>query len=421
MRLTKRFVLAAVLAVVSIPMLGALSRPALAEDAAPVTPAQEKPATSEIVAKWNNGASVESADGSNVLQIGGLIQADGRFDVSDPTSTVVDTLLLRRVRPILQGRVDKYFEFRLMPDFAGGTLVLFDAYVDTKFSNAFRIRIGKDKTPIGLEQLQSDYALIFPERSLANNLVPNRDVGVQAQGTLAHGAVSYIGGVFNGIPDGTNGDTDANGGKDLVGRVTLKLGSLGVAVSGSTGSQSGALPSFKSNAQQTFFSYGSGVSAAGTRTRVSPSAFFYRGPFGAFAEYMRSSQMVAKGIVQGDVANTAWEVTAAVVATGERASDRGVTPARPFDPAHGQWGAFQVAARFSALTIDPQALALGFASPTASQSAKAVGVGVTWYANAHVKDVLTFERTVFDGGTTGPRRPENAIVFRVQLNLQPGL
>lgn len=255
---TKRFVFAAVLAVVSIPMLGALSRPALAEDAAAVAPAQDKPATPEVVAKWNNGASVESADGSNVLQIGGLIQADGRFDVSDPTTTVVDTLLLRRVRPILQGRVDKYFEFRLMPDFAGGTLVLFDAYVDTKFSNAFRIRVGKDKTPIGLEQLQSDYALIFPERSLANNLVPNRDVGVQAQGILANGAVSYIGGVFNGIPDNTNGDTDANGSKDLVGRVTVKRGSLGVAVSGSTGSQTGALPSYKSDAQQTFFSYGTG-------------------------------------------------------------------------------------------------------------------------------------------------------------------
>ncbi len=413
-----RFVFAAV---VSMPMLGALSRPARAEDATAVAPSQDKPATPEVVAKWNNGVSVESADGNNTLQIGGLIQADGRFDVSDPTTTVVDTLLLRRVRPILQGRVDKYFEFRLMPDFAGGTLVLFDAYVDTKFSNTFRLRVGKDKTPIGLEQLQSDYALIFPERSLANNLVPNRDVGVQAQGTLAHGAVSYIGGVFNGIPDGTNGDTDANGGKDLVGRVTVKLGSLGVAVSGSTGSQTGALPSYKSNAQQTFFSYGTGVSAAGTRTRVSPSAFFYRGPFGAFAEYMRSSQTVAKGIVQGDVANRAWEVTAAIDATGERASDRGVTPRRPFDPANGQWGAFQVAARFSSLTVDPQAVALGFAAATASQSAKAVGVGVTWYANAHVKDVLTFERTVFDGSTTGPRRPENAIVFRVQLNLQPGL
>src|SRR5579862_274104 len=104
---TNRFVLAAL---VSIPMLGALWQPALAEDATAAAASQDKPATPEVSAKWNNGVSVESADGANVVQIGGLIQADGRFDVSDPTSTVVDTLLLRRVRPILQGRVDKYFE-----------------------------------------------------------------------------------------------------------------------------------------------------------------------------------------------------------------------------------------------------------------------------------------------------------------------
>jgi phosphate-selective porin OprO/OprP len=308
-----------------------------------------------------------------------------------------------------------------MPDFAGSTLVLFDAYIDTRFSDSFRVRIGKDKTPIGLEQLMADYSLLFPERTLATNLVPNRDIGVQAQGNLAHGIVSYVGALFNGVPDANNGDTDTNNGKDLVGRVTLKLDGLGVAVAGSTGSQAGALPSFKSTAQQTFFSYGSGVTAAGTRTHASPAAFFYRGRFGAFAEYVRSAQIVSKGAVHGNIANTAWEVTASIVATGEHASDRGVTPKRPFDPTRGQWGALQLAARVSSLTVDPQAFSAGFAGAGASHSAKAVGAGVTWYANAHVKDVLTFERTIFDDNSSGPRRPENAIVFRVQLSLQPSL
>jgi phosphate-selective porin OprO/OprP len=308
-----------------------------------------------------------------------------------------------------------------MPDFAGGTLVLFDAYIDTKFSDAAHVRVGKDKTPIGLEQLMADYSLLFPERTLATNLVPNRDIGIQAQGTLAHGNVSYVGALFNGVPDANNGDTDSNNGKDAVGRVTLKVDGLGVAVAGSTGSQAGALPSFKSTAQQTFFSYGSGVTAAGTRTHVSPSAFLYRGPFGAFAEYVRSAQIVGKGAVHDNIANTAWEVTASIVATGEHASDRGVTPARPFDPGRGQWGALQLAARVSSLTVDPLAFSAGLAGSGASHTARAVGAGVTWYANGHVKDVLTFERTVFDGSSSGPRRPENAVVFRVQLSLQPGL
>ena len=120
-----------------------------------------------------------------MFQLGGLVQLDGRFAPDDPLHQVEDEFVMRRVRTILQGRLAKYFEFRVMPDFGNGTTVLYDAYIDVRFSQTFRVRLGKDKTPVGLEQLYSDYALLFPERSLASNLVPNRDVGVQAQGEVA--------------------------------------------------------------------------------------------------------------------------------------------------------------------------------------------------------------------------------------------
>jgi hypothetical protein len=70
-------------------------------------------------------------------------------------------------------------------------------------------------------------------------------------------------------------------------------------------------------------------------------------------------------------------------------------------------------------TVDPRAFTLGFANTGTNRSAKAVGVAVTWYANAYVKHVLTYERTVFDHDVNAVRKPENAVVFRVQLNLQP--
>jgi hypothetical protein len=38
-----------------------------------------------------------------------------------------------------------------------------------------------------------------------------------------------------------------------------------------------------------------------------------------------------------------------------------------------------------------------------------------------VKYVLSFERTVFDDDAHGKRPPEHALVFRLQLNLQPNL
>jgi phosphate-selective porin OprO and OprP len=383
-----------------------------------------------VTVKWNNGIDVATTDGANEFQVGGLVQVDGRFTTDDPLHAVTDTLVLRRIRPIFQGRAGKYFEFRLMPDFGNGATVLFDAYFDTKLSTSFRIRVGKDKTPVGLEQLYSDYAVLFPERSLLTNLVPNRDIGIQAIGDLGGGVLSYIGAVFNGVPDAANADVDTNSGKDLAGRLTLRpfartsiaaLRGAGVAVGGTSGRQTGALPSFKSTAQQTFFAYASTATANGVRTRVSPAAFYYYKSLGAFAEYARTTQAVNDAKAADDITNTAWEVTGSFVLTGEAANERGVVPRRPFDPAQGHWGALQLIVRHSRLAVDPLAFADGFASANASRTASATGIGASLYANSSVKYVLTFERTVFDDNPNASRRPEHALVFRLQFNLQPSL
>jgi phosphate-selective porin OprO/OprP len=223
------------------------------------------------------------------------------------------------------------------------------------------------------------------------------------------------------VADGTSGDVDTNSSKDLAGRVTFKAGGLGVAIAGTGGQQAGALPSFKTAAQQTFFSYGAGVVADGSRVRVSPAAYYYARSVGVFGEYVRSTQAVTKGAVHQDIANSAWEVTGLVVATGEKATDRGVVQARPFDLAKKQWGALQIGARYAALRVDPQAFSLGLAGAGASQKASAAGVNATWYVSSAVKYVLSYERTVFDDNPDGPRKPEHAIIFRLQFNLQPSL
>src|SRR5579864_3272988 len=89
--------------------VGAVPPSARAQEAAGSTPPT-------FVVRLDNGLSVESPDGDTKFQLGGLVQVDGRFDVNDPTSTVTNTFVLRRVRPIFQARVSKIFEFRLMPD-----------------------------------------------------------------------------------------------------------------------------------------------------------------------------------------------------------------------------------------------------------------------------------------------------------------
>jgi phosphate-selective porin OprO and OprP len=374
-----------------------------------------------ITAGWNDGFIIQSADGNNRLQIGAILQADGRFSLDEP-ETIVDTFVLRKARPVLSGRIAKYFDFKLMPELAGGTSNMLDAYFDVRISNAFRLRSGKDKTPVGYELLLGDTTLIFPERSLVSLLVPNRDVGFQAIGEVAAGRIQYGGGIFNGnVLDGTSGtlDVDANEGKDLAGRVVYlpfratkgsAWGNLGFHLGASTGNQSGALPSFRTSAGQAFFSF-SNTTADGRRSRVTPAVFLYYKRFGGFAEYARTQLDILRNDVPLTVANHAWGVTGSYVFTGEPTSDRGVRPRAPFDPAAGSWGALQVAARFSELTLDPDIIATGGATAGASPKARQFTVGANWFLNNFVKVYATYERHMF----TGTRADENVIIFRSQF------
>ena len=117
--------------------------------------------------------------------------------------------------------------------------------------------MGKFKSPVGLERLQSATALAFVERAYPTALVPNRDVGVMLHGNLAGGVVAYAAGVFNGAPDGGSVDLDLADGKDVAGRLFLSpfkrgggaLEGLGFGIAGTTGKQTGALPAYRSGGQ----------------------------------------------------------------------------------------------------------------------------------------------------------------------------
>jgi len=369
---------------------------------------------------------IESADGSTRVNIGLLAQTDGRFFVNQQPAPT-NTLLIRKARPIVTGRIMKYFDFKVMPDFGNGTSVLQDAYLEIHFSPAFRVRSGKDKVPLGYEWMIGDSYVVFPERSLVTDLVPDRDVGVELLGDLAGNRISYQGGVFNGIPDGTSSttDVDTNGAKDFVGRVivtpfrsgptaTRPVEGLGFQIGGSVGRESGPLPGFKTPGQQSFFSYASGATANGTRTRIAPAAFYYYKAFGTYAEYVRSAQTIARSGTGYDVPNHGWEVTTSYLLTGEAATPGLVRPKGNFDPEAGRWGAVQLLARYAVLTVDHEAFAAGLAAAGSAEEARSFGVGVNWYPNPYIKVYGTFERTALRGDTHG-RPAEHVIIFRTQL------
>lgn len=383
-----------------------------------------------------DGFSIKSADGKYAVRLRGLIQTDGRFFLSDSATPATNTFFLRRARPILEATVGKYLEVRLQPDFGQGTTVLFDAYTDVKVSRAFAVRVGKFKVPVDLERLQSASDLVFAERSLASNLAPNRDVGLQLSGELDSGLVAWQAGVFNGVPDLGNGDGDVSDAKDVVARVFLqpfKAGSLkglGVGVAGSTGLERGTtatpqLAGYRTGGQQTWFRYlGSTASPAGNafadgrRSRLAPQAYFYAGPLGLHGEYIQSWQAVSRaGFASVKLEHTAWQATGSFFLTGEKNSWRSAAPRKPFDPKAGTFGAVELAARYSELSIDDATFPT-YANPGSTPGkARAWAVGLNWYLAKGIKTVIDYERTSFTGGTpTGDRAPEDFIATRVQYS-----
>jgi phosphate-selective porin OprO/OprP len=387
----------------------------------------------------NNGLSVGSADSNFVFQLHGQIQVDNRTFFNDHNAQGKsiqgnDGFLLRRARPIFSGTLYKDFDFVFVPDFAGSSPQIFDAYMNYRYAPWLQLRAGKFKVPIGLEQLQSDQYTFFNERALPTALVPNRDIGFQLWGDVADGRLSYAAGVFNGVGDGRNSaNSDFEDHREFAGRLFFQpfngtditpLQKLGFGLAGSWGnvsSNSTGLPSgLLTDGQQQFFAYTNNVVANGTHWRLSPQGYYYYGPFGFMGEYVISDQKVTKGKVSADLQNTAWQVTGSWVLTGEDVSYSGVTPKHPFDPRANHWGALQVVGRYAELNVDDNAFPI-FANPgTSASEAKAWAVGLNWYLNRDIRVNASFSRTTFGGQinrevATVTRQPEEVVFTRLQL------
>jgi phosphate-selective porin OprO/OprP len=392
-------------------------------------------------AGWDeNGFFVQTRDGGTKLTIGGYTQFDGRFFVAEGNDPKIDQFGFKSIRPDLGGTVLDHYDFRLLPDFAGSKLVIQDAWVDVRYTDAAIIRFGKSKTGFGLERMQREFATTFVERGQPSSLTPNRDLGVSVHGELAGGLVAYSVGLFNGVPDGGSGDGDVSNGKEGIAALQVKplvhtdsLGKeLAIGAGASYGDRTGTIAQpdtaqYKTQGQTTFFAYKTGttlmdtVIADGIQWRATANADWYAGPFGALAEYVRSTQHVALDGTHTEVTAEAWQVLAQWVLTGDAATYKSVAPVYPFDPVKGHWGAFDVAARVGELRFaNSAAFDAKVADPTKSAlRAWSAGAGVDWFPNRTFRFVLDLERTWFRLGAKGDtgavdRVPETSIIGRAQ-------
>ena len=263
------------------------------------------------------------------------------------------------------------------------------------------------------------------------------------------GTVNYAVGIFNGVPDGANNgavsgttvNADSDNAKDVAARVFARpfknntdspLSGLGIGVGFSHGRQKPAsgLPGYRTDAQQTAFTYRASTIIDGKTTRISPQANFYSGPFGAQAEYALSTINARPGAGQPkvEVKNKAWQISAGYVLTGEDSSYTGVTPKTNFNLAAGTWGAFEIVGRYDQLSLDDAVFApdptqaLSLADPAANPSEiTTAGLGVNWYLSKALRASLNYFHTEFSNNVATPSRPllrndENALISRVQVS-----
>lgn len=413
----------------------------------------DKKATEEAAKKApkievsNKGIFFKSPDDNYKLGIRGYVQADNEFFVDDSANPLGDKFVIRRARLSFDGTVFKNVDFRIAPDFGGGQVRLFDAFVDLHYFTSASLMAGKFRQPISLERMQTAPNLTFVERAYPAQLAPNRDVGI-----MLHGAFAYPGykaqytpqpvfkeffgyevGVFNGIRDNQavqNADTDSDNNKEVAARLFshpfshsgTALEGLGVGIAGTWGQPNGnPLASLVSAGQQKILSYNATAVSSGEQYRIYPQMYWYWKSLGMMGEYLLSSQSLATigGSKQFRQDNEAWHFNVSYMLTGEKNSFFGIKPEHRFDPAAGTWGAFQVAGRWSELNIDAVTFANNFASLSSSiRNAQSWALGVNWFLNDNLKLMTDYEETEFLGGAAGGvnRATEQAVFSRMQVS-----
>ena len=302
--------------------------------------------------------------------------------------------------------------------------------------DAFQVEGGKFKQPFSYEQLIMDRYVPTMERSIIDQLVPQRDDGIMLHGEHMFGDRFDWGvSVSNGEQ---NGDVDLNQGKDYVARVAVRpfrelseyIEQAQFGFSIGTGVEQETANTFvlKTPLGVPFFNFLSGVFANGLRTRWSPEFAYFYGGLGLSAQYFRMNQDFAtpNGKHTIDVPFDGYYIMITYLLTGETRTEYSapVVPLQPFDPRCGRWGsgAWELVGRVSHLQLSDVFLpgTSELADPTkVTNGATEMTLGFNWYLNAWVRLQANWEHDWFNTpvqlGPTKASRTEHDDVFATRL------
>ncbi len=383
----------------------AAERAVEAAAAEPTPPGSAGP--EEWSAKWDHGLRVERSDGAYKLRLGGRIHADGA--VISETDGLNDDLRalggdgqgngveFRRARLYLEGTLHEHLLFRAQYDFASGAAAFRDVYVGLRaLGPVDQVLVGQFKEPFLLDEMTGDDFITMMERGLNDAFSPDRNVGVMATSSLADTRVVWQLGAFRDTDDFGSafspfGSTDW----DVAARLTglprweqdgTRLVHLGFDyVHRFRGQSTRFSQRPEANLADSFVDTGS-IPASGVDIWNVELAAVY-GPLAFQGEYSNALVDADHGHENVDF----WAVYAQVsyFLTGEHKvyeRDQGrfgrIKPNRSFDPARGDWGALEIAARFSSIDLVDGGIHGG-------RLWDAQG-GLNWYLYANARVMLSY-------------------------------
>ena len=407
---------------------------------------------------FKKGFSLETPDQEFKLRITGRFQTDFKiFDTDNPNN---NSFSVRRARLAMGGTMYKYYDFFVETEFGQGSARLNDGYLNINYTPMMQLRVGQFKEPFSLEELVSDNWTDMIERSLANNIPPSRDIGAMIHGDLYSGALNYAVAVYNGRS--INQQTDTDDDKDMAGRIIFApfqllgmkenkfLKDLRLGAAFTYGYQDSNVTDwwkqgkFKTEATTTFFALRDTTTAGkenyvsqnGKRIRLGAELGYQYDSFSLKGELMKTNlddlilntyNTTLKKVVKSDERDfdvKGGYISASYFLTGEKEPFKNgvydaITPKKKFDPFQGTWGAWQIAFRYSFLSVDRDLFKYGYADPKKyTDKADAYTAGVNWYLNDMVRIMVNYIHTSFDDDVeVSGKKIDNEDVFITRFQI----
>ncbi len=386
----------------------------------------------------NGRPTLATADGQLKFAVRGLVQFDSaEYDQKNKLSStdLTSGTNFRRARLGVEGTVGKNWNYALTGEFGGSgseAPVLNAGWVEyagwkpwtTTQGQPVRLRIGAWASPTNLEDATNNTEGLFLERPASAEL--SRSIaggdGRSGVGVLLNGDRWYAHAVYTGAVPGTANPAEFDEQSGFLLRAAwlpiqtptyaLHVGVNATGVIKPADTSAGAATTEQLRLRErpelrvdgTRFVDTGAINADSLLQTGAELGGYYKNLYvaGEVFSYKLDRSAVGRpdATFGGWYAQAAWAFTREqrlwVPATG---GFRGIRPTKPFDPANGGWGAWELAARYSVLDLNDLEGAAGTAIATngvRGGEQRITTLGLNWYPNQTVRFILNYQNAQVD-------------------------